>query len=54
VGVLRFWNNEVLMNTNEVGDQIYAALRVATPLPNPPPQGGREFQTASPKTEIDR
>jgi adenine-specific DNA-methyltransferase len=39
--VLRFWNNEVLENTDGVLSEI---LRIArdTPLPNPPPQGGRE------------
>ena len=40
--VMRFWNNEVLTSTKEVGEQIFAALRAAPPLPNPPPQGGRE------------
>jgi very-short-patch-repair endonuclease len=52
--VLRFWNNDVLQNTDSVREQIYSALRAQTPLPNPPPQGGRELQTASPKMEIDQ
>jgi very-short-patch-repair endonuclease len=38
--VLRFWNNEVLENLDGVADGIAAALR-ATPLPAPPPRGGR-------------
>jgi len=38
--VLRVWNNEVLENLDGVADIIAAALR-ATPLPAPPPQGGR-------------
>jgi len=40
--VMRFWNSDVLRNTNEVGEQILSALCAATPLPGPPPQGGRE------------
>ncbi|MGH6973436.1 MAG: endonuclease domain-containing protein, partial [Stellaceae bacterium] len=41
--VIRFWNNEVLGNTNSVVEKIHEALRAAgTPHPNPPPQGGRE------------
>jgi len=39
--VLRFWNNEVLGNIEGVAAKIARALR-APPLPNPPPQGGRE------------
>ena len=43
--VLRFWNNEVLENTEGVLERILSELRVlgaSTPHPNPPPQGGRE------------
>ena len=40
--VMRFWNSDVLQSTHEVGEQIFAALRAATPLPSPPPQRGRE------------
>ena len=41
--VLRFWNNEVLENTDGVVQEIEAALQTEnTPHPNPPPQGGRE------------
>jgi very-short-patch-repair endonuclease len=43
--VLRFWNNDVLSNTDGVLSLIRETLltaRGATPHPNPPPQGGRE------------
>jgi very-short-patch-repair endonuclease len=40
--VLRFWNNDVLRNRNGVLEMIVAAAAENTPLPNPPPQGGRE------------
>jgi very-short-patch-repair endonuclease len=40
--VLRFWNTDVLKNRNAVLEMIVAAALEATPLPNPPPQGGRE------------
>ena len=36
--VLRFWNNEVLGNSEGVVDRIESALR--DPHPNPSPQGG--------------
>jgi very-short-patch-repair endonuclease len=39
--VLRFWNHDVLRNRNGVLEVIAAAAAEATPLPNPPPQGGR-------------
>jgi len=39
--VLRFWNNDVLGNIEGVLETILEALK-ETPLPNPPPQGGRE------------
>jgi very-short-patch-repair endonuclease len=41
--VLRFWNSDVLANRDGVLEMIVAAAREATPLPNPPPQGGREY-----------
>jgi very-short-patch-repair endonuclease len=43
--VLRFWNNDVLSNTDGVLSLIRETLLTApgaTPHPNPPPQGGRE------------
>ena len=36
--VLRFWNNDILTNTDGVGAAILAALE--TPLPNPSPARG--------------
>jgi very-short-patch-repair endonuclease len=41
--ILRFWNSDVLKNRNAVLEMIVAAAREVTPLPNPPPQGGREL-----------
>ncbi|MDD5057913.1 MAG: DUF3418 domain-containing protein [Sideroxydans sp.] len=38
ISVLRFWNNEVLTNTEGVLHRIMEALE-ANPLPNPPPVG---------------
>ncbi len=38
ITVLRFWNNEVLTNTEGVLQRIFEALK-ANPLPNPPPEG---------------
>ena len=40
--VLRFWNNDVLMNTDAVLEAISLALTTSTPTPNPSPQGGGE------------
>ena len=43
--LLRFWNNDVLSNTDGVLSLIRETLltaRGATPHPSPPPQGGRE------------
>jgi very-short-patch-repair endonuclease len=37
--VIRFWNNQVLTETEPVLESI--ALALAAPLPNPPPRGGR-------------
>jgi very-short-patch-repair endonuclease len=39
--VLRFWNHDVLRNRSGVLEMIVAAAAEHTPLPNPPPQGGR-------------
>jgi adenine-specific DNA-methyltransferase len=39
--VLRFWNNDVLANPEGVVESMRNFLP-DTPLPNPPPQGGRE------------
>jgi very-short-patch-repair endonuclease len=39
--VLRFWNSDVLKNRTGVLDTILKTAREATPLPNPPPHGGR-------------
>jgi very-short-patch-repair endonuclease len=38
--VLRFWNNDVLSNTDGVEEVIRDALTRAAPTPNPSPQGG--------------
>jgi len=54
--VLRFWNSEVLGETGAVLDAVWAALTesgvcsadTATPLPLPPPQGGRERRSRAP------
>jgi very-short-patch-repair endonuclease len=40
--VMRFNNNEVLRETEGVLNTIAGAI-AATPLPDPPPQGGREL-----------
>jgi very-short-patch-repair endonuclease len=47
--VLRFWNSDVLKNLPAVLQMIVDAVNEATPLPNPPPQGGRERAAASEK-----
>ena len=41
--VLRYGNREVLLETDRVVEDIWRQLgaRCGTPLPNPPPQGGR-------------
>jgi len=49
--VLRFWNNEVLAQTEAVLAAILEALvQAATPHPNPLPQGERGLKAPS----IDR
>ena len=40
--VLRFWNNDVLMNTEAVLEVILEAVARAAPHPNPLPGGERE------------
>ena len=45
--VLRFWNTDVLQNLSGVLQTIVEATRDHTPLPSPPPQGGRERGNAS-------
>jgi very-short-patch-repair endonuclease len=40
--VLRFWNNDVLRNTEGVMEQVTSALLRGTPTPSPSPQGGGE------------
>jgi very-short-patch-repair endonuclease len=45
--LLRFWNSDVLRNREGVLQAIVDAASKATPLPNPPPQGGRERAAAS-------
>ena len=42
--VLRYWNSDVLQNREGVLQSILNAAQEATPLPNPPPQGGRELR----------
>jgi very-short-patch-repair endonuclease len=39
--VLRFWNNEIIQNFDGVLSVISQHLQMATPLPNPLPQGER-------------
>ncbi len=41
--VLRFWNNQVLRETEIVKEVIAEALGLNTPHPNLPPQGGQEM-----------
>lgn len=45
--VLRFWNSDVLQNFSGVLQIITGAVQDRTPLPNPPPQGGREQTIAA-------
>jgi very-short-patch-repair endonuclease len=39
--VLRFWNSDVFQNREGLLETIASVARAATPLPGPPPQGGR-------------
>jgi very-short-patch-repair endonuclease len=41
--VLRFWNNDVLKNTDGVLEEIRRVV-TTTPTPNPSPQGGGELR----------
>jgi very-short-patch-repair endonuclease len=45
--VLRFWNSDVLKSQTSVLESILSAAHEAAPLPNPPPQGGREHVVAA-------
>jgi very-short-patch-repair endonuclease len=48
--VLRFWNNEMLGNTEGVLERILSELKVlsaSTPHPNPPPKWRREEKAAA-------
>jgi hypothetical protein len=45
--VFRFWNSDVLRNRTGVLETIVEAVRGTTPLPSPPPQGGRGQAAAS-------
>lgn len=46
--VLRFWNHEILQNTDAVLDVIWAALREERPLsPDPSPASGEGRKAAS-------
>ncbi len=49
--VFRFWNSDVFQNRDGVLETIVSAARGATPLPNPPPQGGRGSDGARGETE---
>ncbi len=40
--VMRFWNNEVLIDADTVRQVIWNALTASTPHPHLPPQGGKE------------
>jgi len=40
--VLRLWNSDVLGNHESILQTILDVASEATPLPDPPPQGGRE------------
>jgi very-short-patch-repair endonuclease len=45
--ILRFWNDEVLRESEGVLERILLALE-ETPHPNPPPQGGRGQESGNP------
>ncbi len=47
--VLRFWNNDALMNIESVLEVILGALASPPPHPNPPPAGERGL--AAPESE---
>jgi adenine-specific DNA-methyltransferase len=41
--VLRFWDSDVLTNTDSVTEAIFNALTPDAPHPDPPPSGGGEI-----------
>ena len=51
--VIRFWNNDVLINTDAVIQKIYDAL-TRSPSPQPSPPGERELcaRQATPQTDM--
>jgi very-short-patch-repair endonuclease len=49
--VLRFWNSDVFQNREGALETIVSAARGATPLPGPPPQGGRGKNSVRGETE---
>ncbi len=54
IRVLRFWNSDVLKNTESVLNEIWMALEEASAtslIPNPSPEGGRESEFPSPSGE---
>jgi oxygen-independent coproporphyrinogen-3 oxidase len=53
--VLRFWNDDALLRTEEVLEQILRTLRDTSPHPDPLPQAGEEDSTpATPRRAMDR
>jgi very-short-patch-repair endonuclease len=48
--LLHFWNSDVLKNRTGVLEKIIETARGITPLPSPPPQGGRGHAAASGKS----
>jgi very-short-patch-repair endonuclease len=45
--ILRFWDHEVLKHVEAVRDAIWEAVGCEFPLLNPPPQGGRKYQSVT-------
>ena len=43
--VLRFWDNQVFQETQDVLEEIFRALQLSRPLPSLPPQARRELNT---------
>jgi very-short-patch-repair endonuclease len=50
--VLRYWNNDVLLNIDSVFEDVLGAI-TTTPTPNPFPQGGGE-RTEHPAARVQR
>jgi very-short-patch-repair endonuclease len=50
--LLRFWNNDILTNSDGVATAILAALE--TPLPDPLPQGERESENGNSRSSFPR